>query len=177
MARKRKDKAPKTRNEFDPISTCLTRETTTEYPPIHLISLPSEVRQRILLSSIDESTLESKHSIVERIVELSRIHRVFRNDMAWVGKHWLSIWKRMQENHQRERKVIDSWISESITRIRQQHISIPRSTNRRPCKNCRGNWKTRKVSGIRPLCKDCRSRGLILSFHAGTRSFRWGRVS
>lgn len=174
MGRKRGNRASNARTGFEPLSKYLQRNAPTEYPSLHLISLPSEIRQRILLDSIDDTLLESKQATMECAAKLSRVNRVFGSDMVWVRKQWLIIWKQKQERYQHENVWIHNWIKESVTRIPQQYPARFNPTNLRPCKNCRRKWKNRGVSGIQPLCKNCKSRGVIWGWRGGWRSLQWG---
>ena len=125
------------------------------------ISLPAELRQRVLLNSLDNRSLETKASLVERVAELSTIHKVFRDDMSWVRQDWLLHWKELQNQRQIVREGVNSWVTQMTGTISRQHVQyLPQLKYERPCRACRWNWKDRKWNGIKALCRDCRRRGI-----------------
>ncbi|KAI9658928.1 MAG: hypothetical protein M1821_001888 [Bathelium mastoideum] len=103
----------------DPIAGYLNQERERQCPPSRLISLPPELRQRILLNSMEESDLESESVIKERAVKPATIHSVFRQDMDWVQKQWLLIWKQVQERNRPLRELLDKWAKETMAELHQ----------------------------------------------------------
>ena len=175
MTRKRMKRTSKTGDGFAPTLGCLDCQWAgfQKKSSNSLISIPRELRERILFESLDQSFLEKKTSLVERAGELSTICTVIRDDMAWVREQWLRGWRKLHERDQLKREAANKSFAQMADYLRQQAIPIPKSNGARPCRRCRQNWKWRKWEGLKPLCRSCVRRGIRLSKGSGKPDLRW----